>query len=70
MANPPRPRRGEAWFIPVAVAPGNGLMKDSGADAFQVKSVSETRFVRCIGMLTSGQVDDIASAVALCVGAP
>jgi mRNA interferase MazF len=46
------------------------LIKDSGADAFQVKSVSENRFVRCIGQVTSAQVDDIASAVAMCVGAP
>jgi mRNA-degrading endonuclease toxin of MazEF toxin-antitoxin module len=45
-------------------------MKDSGADTFQVKSVSENRFLRRIGTVTSSQLDDIASAVALCVGAP
>jgi mRNA interferase MazF len=48
----------------------NGLSKDSGADAFQTKSVSETRFVRRLGVLTAVQVDEIAEAIALCVGVP
>jgi mRNA-degrading endonuclease toxin of MazEF toxin-antitoxin module len=46
------------------------LAKDSGADAFQVKSVSENRFVRRIGTVTDDQMDEIAGAIALCVGAP
>jgi len=58
------------WFVHLPMSPTNGLTKDSGADAFQVKSVSENRFVRCVGVVTSAQLDDIASAVAMCVGAP
>jgi mRNA interferase MazF len=54
--------------LPVSAA--NGLAKDSGADAFQTKSVSENRFVRKIGTATQTQVDAIASAIAMCVGAP
>lgn len=50
--------------------PTNGLIKDSGADAFQVKSVSETRFLDRLGELTSSELDDIANAIAVCVGAP
>lgn len=42
------------------------LTKDSGVDAFQVKSVSESRFVRYIGLITNPQLDNIASAVAMC----
>lgn len=61
---------GFPWFVHIPASPGNGLSKDSGADAFQVKSVSETRFVRRLGVLTSVQLDDVASAIALCVGAP
>ena len=60
---------GLPWFILLQAATTNGLLKDSGADAFQVKSVSEDRFVRPLGVVTTGQLDDIASAVALCVGA-
>ncbi len=56
------------WFVHIAMTPGNGLTKDSGADAFQVKSVSEKRFVRRRGILTAAQLDDIAAAIAICVG--
>jgi mRNA interferase MazF len=59
-----------AWFVHLAATADNGLAKDSGADAFQVKSVSESRFLDLVGELTAGQVDDIAAAVAACVGAP
>src|SRR5436190_10864814 len=58
------------WFVHLRATSANGLAKDSGADAFQVKSVAEARFVQCIGVVTPGQADDIASAIALCVGAP
>lgn len=57
-----------AWFTYVPVTPANGLARDSGADAFQVKSVSVQRFQRRMGSLTAAQMDEIASAIALCVG--
>src|SRR5437879_1818110 len=38
-----------AWFVPLPATPGNKLHKESGADAFQVKSVSENRFVSQLG---------------------
>ena len=59
-----------SWFAHLPATAENGLSKDSGADAFQVKSVSETRFVRKLGEVTDAQMDDIASAIALGVGAP
>ena len=58
------------WFVPLTPTPTNGLTKDSGADAFQVKSLSETRFLHRLGELTPSQLDDIATAIAICVGAP
>lgn len=58
------------WFVFIPADSANGLSKDSGADAFQTKSVSLTRFVRLLGTVTPAQADDVASAVALCVGAP
>lgn len=58
------------WFVLIPSSSTNGLIKDSGADAFQVKSVSENRLVRCIGNVTADQMDEIAAAIALCVGAP
>ena len=58
------------WFVELPASPSNGLAKDSGADAFQTKSVSLSRFVRLLGIVTAAQLDEVASAVALCVGAP
>lgn len=61
---------GYCWFVYIAPTSGNGLTKESGADAFQVKSISEKRFVRRRGTLTADQLDDIAAAIAICVGVP
>ena len=58
------------WMVELPASPTNGLVKDSGADAFQTKSVSQARFVRLLGRVTSAQLDDIALAIALCIGAP
>ncbi|MCH7751082.1 MAG: type II toxin-antitoxin system PemK/MazF family toxin [Planctomycetes bacterium] len=58
------------WFTQIPASPASGLVKDSGADAFQVKSLSETRFVRRLGMVSDDQLEEIAEAIALCVGAP
>ena len=46
----------------------NGLDKESAADAFQVKSLSRNRFVHKIGVLDEPKLDEIAAAVALCIG--
>jgi mRNA interferase MazF len=59
-----------SWFVSIPASAANGLSKDSGADAFQVKSLSENRFLKRLGETTSWQLDEIAAAIALCVGAP
>jgi mRNA interferase MazF len=58
------------WFVELPATIDNGLAKDSGADCFQTKSLSENRFVQRLGEISTNQLDDIASAIALCVGAP
>lgn len=58
------------WMVKLAPSTSNGLTKESGADSFQVKSVSINRFVRRRGCLLDSNMDDIASAIALCVDAP
>jgi len=58
------------WFVELSASITNGLSKDSGADAFQVKSVSLARFVSLLGTASPAQVEGVASAIALCVGAP
>jgi mRNA interferase MazF len=56
------------WFVYLSPNPSSGLTKACGADGFQVKSVSVDRFRQRLGALTTEQVDDIAAAIALCVG--
>jgi mRNA interferase MazF len=58
------------WFVKIAASTTSGLSKDSGADAFQTKSLSEHRFVQKLGELTVHEMDAIANAIALCVGVP
>ncbi|MDP9371759.1 MAG: type II toxin-antitoxin system PemK/MazF family toxin [Chloroflexota bacterium] len=59
---------GFPWFVNLPATRANGLLKESGADAFQVKSVSENRLDRRLGVLTDAEVDAIAAAIALLVG--
>jgi len=55
------------WKIHISPDSQNGLSKVSGADAFQVRSLSVKRFVKKLGMLQDYLVSDIAKAVALCM---
>ena len=56
------------WFVRLKPTAVNGLSKESGADGFQVKSVSVQRFVKRMGNVSKDTCDEIAAAVALCVG--
>jgi mRNA interferase MazF len=56
------------WFVHLLPDAINGLTKESGADAFQVRSLSEARFINKLGTLPPLQMQAIAAAIALCVG--
>jgi len=58
------------WFVLISADPVNGLSKNSGADVFQTKSVSLDRFVKMLGTISTTELDEVASAIALCVGVP
>jgi mRNA interferase MazF len=51
------------WMVKLDAAPENGLEKASTADAFQVRSLSEQRFVRRLGMLGPELLDQIGDAL-------
>src|SRR5436190_21512399 len=51
---------GYPWFTQLVADRHNGLDKDSGADAFQTKSVSIARFDRRIGAISETQLDAVA----------
>lgn len=53
------------WMVRVDPTPENGLDKPSVADAFQLRSVSQVRFVRRLGSLQESIMLDIAKAIAI-----
>jgi len=56
------------WFTKLPATPRNGLSMTSGADAFQVKSVSLNRFRQLLGSVTPTQLKSTVEAIALCIG--
>lgn len=56
------------WFIHLSPSQENGLSKDSGVDCFQDKSLFIQRFIRKVGTTTDEQMENVACAIALCVG--
>ena len=53
------------WLVLIEPDPNNGLAKPSGADAFQVRSLSQERLVRRLGRLTPSQMKSISAALSL-----
>ncbi len=62
-----RTPRNVTWFVHLAPTKTNGLTKESGADAFQVKSLSMRRFKVRRGVVSGKILDEVAAAVALWV---
>ncbi len=56
------------WFERLVPTAKNGLAKESGADALQIRSVSRDRFVDKLGALSRPQLEAICFRVALCIG--
>ena len=52
-----------AWMVRIDPEETNGLSKPSAADALQIRSVSEQRLVKKLGMLTAFQIAQIVQAV-------
>lgn len=51
------------WMIKLIPNKLNGLIKDSSADCFQIRSVSETRFVKRLGHVDESLMDEIRSGL-------
>ena len=47
------------WMIKLEPNRENGLKKDSSADCFQIRSVSEQRFVKRIGLIDNSTMAEI-----------
>lgn len=55
-----------SWFVHLMPDSQNGLMKESGADTFQVRSVSTTRFAARLGKLSDYDLEHIILALISC----
>jgi mRNA interferase MazF len=53
------------WMVRVEPDAENGLQKTSAADAFQVRSLAEQRFVRLLGRLSISVMREISRALAV-----
>ncbi len=53
------------WMVKLDPEAQNGLSKPSAADAFQVRSLSQERFVRRLGQLPSDTLQSISRALAV-----
>jgi mRNA interferase MazF len=51
------------WMVRLEPTPENGLSKTSAADAFQVRSVSEQRFVSRLGSLSLDNLEAVGNAL-------
>ncbi|GAB1420545.1 type II toxin-antitoxin system PemK/MazF family toxin [Anaerolineales bacterium] len=56
------------WMFKLQPTRTNGLAKESGADASQIKSVSVDRFDKKLGSVTADELEEILAAVALVIG--
>jgi mRNA interferase MazF len=53
------------WMVRLEPSGENGLAKLSAADAFQVRSVSQQRFVRQLGVVSDTIKEDISESLAI-----
>lgn len=62
--------RNKPWMVELPRNSRNGLNADSAADSFQVKSLSEKRMQKKIGEVRPNKLEEIVTAVALCIDYP
>jgi len=56
------------WHVRLKAGKESGLTKDSSADTFQVRSVSEARLVRKVGKLTEAEMRQIENGLRISLG--
>ena len=56
------------WMVRIDPDPTNGLSKPSAADAFQIRSVSQARFVNRIGIIPGALLQEILKSIQTVIG--
>lgn len=54
-----------SWMVKLEPSAENGLAKLSAADTFQVRSLSQERFIKQLGTLSDLEMQEITSALAI-----
>jgi mRNA interferase MazF len=57
------------WMVRIDADPSNGLSKASAADAFMLRPVSQVRFARRTGKISTAQLKAILKAIQVVIGA-
>ena len=55
------------WLIKIEANSRNKLSQDSAADTFQIKSVSNQRFIKKIGAVSNDKLKEIIMGVSICL---
>lgn len=56
------------WFTALTPSRQNGLSKSSGADGFQIRSISCERFKQKLGCVAVAELEDIIVTITFCLG--
>mgnify|MGYP001164729553 CR=1 FL=1 len=56
------------WIVRLEADSENGLTKPSAVDAFQIRSVSETRLIKRLGALSQADMVKVSQALAIVLG--
>ena len=56
------------WLIKIPKNSQNKLKNDSAADTFQVKSVSNNRFIKKLGNISHQKIEEIKIGINICLG--
>ena len=51
------------WMVYIKPDNSNNLSKESSADCFQIRSISEERFIKKIGRISSSNLEEIKDAL-------
>jgi mRNA interferase MazF len=57
------------WMVRIDPDTTNGLGKPSAADAFQIRSVSQARFINRIGRISTVHLQEVLKAIQTVIGA-
>jgi mRNA interferase MazF len=56
------------WMLKLVPSATNRLTKESAADCFQIRCVSQERLIKKIGHITSDELEEIKSRIASVIG--